>query len=161
MTARGTISLVLACALWAAGPLYRSATVDANGQLHIVLDSGREILAPKLKAQIAFDSPMLSPDRRTIGWLALYPEPYSAGKTLAGNLVLYRGGAIFRRFDTGQVFWDWQFQDGGKRVAYSTGPTHGGAAECFLRDVDTGKILDKWDVKGGKAAPEWAASLRV
>jgi hypothetical protein len=49
----------------------------------------------------------------------------------------------------------------GKRVAYSTGPARGEASACVLRDVDSGKVLDHWDVHGGKDAPPWAAFLRV
>jgi hypothetical protein len=160
MLCRGIASLVLAFALFAADPLYRSVSLDRDGQLHIVLDSGKEVLAPKLKGQMAFDDPYISPDRRTVGWLTLYPYPGQA--PLAGRLVLYRGGKVLQNISTGpQVFWDWQFQDGGKRVAYSTGPTHFGAALCSLRDVDTGKIIEEWDVHGGKEAPAWAFGLRV
>jgi hypothetical protein len=75
--------------------------------------------------------------------------------------VLYRAGRVIQNFPTEQTFWDWQFQDGGKRVAYSTGPTHGGAAQCVLRDVDTGKIVDRWLPKEGPDAPPWAVTLRI
>jgi hypothetical protein len=75
-------------------------------------------------------------------------------------LVLYRNGRILRRFDTDQVFWDWQFQNGGNRVAYSTGPTHGGAAECALVDASSGKVIARWSVTPNATAPTWAEPLR-
>jgi hypothetical protein len=161
------LPLLAALAFSVADPIYTSATVDSAGQLHIVLNSGKEILPAKLKGQVAFDSPALSPDGRTVGWLALYPDPtvtYYKGATLAGALVIYRAGRVLHTFTAAQVFWDWQFQDGGKLVAYSTGPTHGGAAECVLADVDSGKIVERWAVPPGPEGqeaepPVWARTL--
>jgi len=155
--------LLAALTLSAGGPGYSSVSVDQSGQLHIVLDSGREILPQKTPGQVSFDNPMISPDGRTVGWLVMYPDPtitYYQGAQIPGKLVIYRAGHILHTFTTEQVFWDWQFQDGGKRVAYSTGPTHGGAAQCVLRDVDSGRTLDRWWVKQGSEPPVWAQTLR-
>lgn len=151
----------LALTLCAETPMYRSVSVDQSGQLHIVLDSGKELVPPKEKDSTGFDAAAISPDRRTVGWLVMYPNPtVPNGSQLPGRLVLFRGGRVLHTFSTEQTFWDWQFQDGGKLVAYSTGPTHGGAAECVRRDVDSGKVVDRRDVRGGKDAPEWALPLR-
>ena len=79
---------------------------------------------------------------------------------LACSLVIFRAGRVIHTFTTEQMFWDWQFQDGGKQVAYSTGPTHGGAAECMLRDVVSGRTISRWRVKGGEDPPSWAQALR-
>ena len=143
-------------------PTYSSATVDSNGQLRIVPKSGKEILPAKITGQQAFDSPAISPDGRTVGWLALYPFENTQ---LAGTLVIYRAGRVLHTFTAAQVFWDWQFREGGKLVAYSTGPTHGGAAECVLAEVDSGKIVERWAVppspEGHEAEPPlWAQTLR-
>ena len=92
----------------------------------------------------------------------MYPDPtityYKA--QIGGSLVIFRAGRVIHTFTTEQVFWDWQFQDGGKQVAYSTGPTHGGAAECVLRDVESGRTIGRWRVKEGQAPPSWAQTLR-
>ena len=150
-----------------ATPSYRSVTVDSTGQLHIVLDLGGEILPPKMRGQVSFGDPAVSPDHRTVGWLVLYPypDPRSANdvrsEPIAGALVLFRSGRVVHRFPTEQTFWDWQFQAEGKRVAYSTGPTHGGAAECVLRDVQTGKVVAQWSIKRSIQPPEWARTLRT
>lgn len=150
--------------LLAAAPDYRSATVDQTGQLHIITGSGEEIRPQKIHGQIAFDSPQISPDRRTVGWLVMYPAPTPDGgesteAPIAGELAIYRDGRIIHTFTTNQIFWDWQFQHQGRRVAYSTGPTHGGAAECVLRELDSGRIVAHWRVESG-AAPAWARDLR-
>ncbi len=117
------------------------------------------------KNQVAFDHPAISPDRQTIGWLVLYTFPAPPGADykpapLAGALVLFRAGHVIQTFRPDQVFWDWQFADGGKQVAYSTGPTHGGAAECILREVVSGRIVARWRVKEGEQPPAWARDLR-
>ena len=164
-SARSTLPILLfaAVAVSAGGQRYRSVSVDAGGQLHIVLDSGKELLPRKARGQVSFGGPMISPDRRTVGWLEMYPDPtitYYKGAQIAFNLVIYQGGRVLHTFTTEQMFWDWQFQDGGKRVAYSTGPTHGDATECVLRDVDSGRRLARWLVKQGSDPPVWAQTLQ-
>jgi hypothetical protein len=145
---------------------YRSAAVDAQGQLQITLLSGKIFAAPRVDGQLSFDLPLISPDHHTVGWLVLYPFPvpdndgkYAHDHPIAGKLVVYRGGRILHAFDTDQEFWDWHFSDNGTRIAYSTGPTHGGAALCFLRDVRTGRVVTRWDVGSGEP-PVWAKELR-
>ena len=97
---------------------------------------------------------------RWAGWQNI-PIPAIPAARFRANLSSTAAEAIFQTFDTEQIFQDWQFQNGSSRVAYSTGPTHGGAAECVLRDVETGKLLDHWYPKEGGKAPDWAANLRI
>jgi hypothetical protein len=167
---------VLTTILCSADSLIRGVRIDGQGQLYsavlervssfyIVLDSGWELLGPKVPGQVEFDHVLISPDRRTIGWLVMYPYPRSSPKDydpgpIAGSLVLYRAEKVLHQFRTEQVFWDWQFGDDGKRVAYSTGPTHGGAAQCVLREVDSGLVIETWAVGGGQQPPQWAEGLR-
>lgn len=144
-------------------PTYRSVSIDQGGQLHIMLGSGKESIPRKMRDQVAFGDPHIAPDGRTIGWLVMYQDPtvaYYEGAQIAGRLAIYRDGRVLHTFQAVQTFWDWQFQDGGKRVAYSTGPTHGGAAECVLRDVDSGRIVERWPVGSGGKPPVWAETLR-
>ncbi len=157
------VPILVCLTLFGGVPEYRSVSVDQSGQLHIVLDSGKEILARKVSGQASFDHPLISPDQRTVGWLAMYPDPtvdYDKGAEIAGKLVIYQADRIRFTFSTEQVFWDWQFQDGGKRVAYSVGPTHGGAVEGVLRDVDSGLVVASWRVNSGSPPPDWVRTLR-
>jgi hypothetical protein len=130
-----------------------------------LLDSGREILPSMLKDQVAFSEAKISPDHKIVGWLVDYPNPtafqYQASP-ISGDLVLYRDGHILHRFTPDQIIWDWGFRHNGKHIAYSSGPLHGGAAECVLRDADSGKVLARWIVNQGDDAsvPEWAVDLR-
>lgn len=157
--------VVLALNLFASSnrPKYSSARIDGSGQLHIVLNAGREITPRRLKDQVAFSNASISPDHKTIGWLADFPDPgASLNKTspIAGLLVLYRNGRLLHTFTTDQVFWDWRFVAFGGKIAYSTGPMHGGASECVLRDVTSGAIVARWKVDSGTLEPAWAKSLR-
>jgi hypothetical protein len=149
-----------------AGSIYRSVLVDSAGRLQIELDSGSVIKPATSNGQVAFGDPAIAPNHQTVGWLVMYPYPSPPDanyvhEPIAGALALYRLGHIMHMFRTEQVFWDWQFQGGGKRVAYSTGPTHGGAAECVLRDVESGKKVARWWVLDGGEPPAWARSVRV
>lgn len=142
---------------------YSSTRIDKLGQLHIVLTSGNEVIPPKIKGQVAFSDPLISSDHRTVGWLADYPDPGSfryRADPIAGELVLYRNGRVLQRFTTDQIFWDWKFADQGSKVAYSTGPSHGGASECILREIQSGVIVARWHVEPDGTTPEWVQSLR-
>ena len=160
-----SLLLLTALTLFATDPAYRSVAVDNVGQLHIIPQSGKEILPKKAQGQVSFDAALVSGDSQTVGWLVMYPFPVPSGSDynpgpIAGGLTLFRAGRVIHTFTTDQVFWDWQFQDGGKRVAYSTGPTHGGAAECVLRDVETGGVVAHWRVTSEIEPPPWARDLR-
>jgi hypothetical protein len=145
-------------------PLYRSVMIDENGQLHIVLRSGREILPPKLPYQATFSDPGLSRDHRTVGWFADYLEPVAA-YPLSEELVLYRSGHLLRKLSANQGFWSWQFANGDRDVAYCDGPTHGGASECDLRSLRSGHVLARWIPNDNSDSdnadpPAWAKGLR-
>ena len=156
--------LLFATAMFSAAvPAYRAVTVDRTGRLHITLASGKEVLPPGMRGQTSFGNPVIAPDGRTVGWLAMYPDPtvtYYQGAELPFKLVVFRDGRVLQTFETDQCFWDWQFQDGGEHVAYSTGPTHGGAAQCVLRDVATGRVIARWLVVRDAEPPLWARNLR-
>jgi hypothetical protein len=116
-----------------------------------------------LPGQVGFDSPSISADHHFVGWLVLYPNPTDPNRPqdpLDGKLIIYKDGRHIRTVSTKQVFWDWRFQADGKRIAYSTGPLHGGAAVCLLLDVESGREIAKWLVIQDGTPPAWAASLR-
>jgi hypothetical protein len=140
-------------------PQYHSVTIDQNGQVHIVLASGRQILPPKLPGQTSFSDPLLSRDHRTVGWLADYPDP-DASYPYSGELVLYRSGHLLRKFSTEQTFWSWRFANGDRDVAYCDGPLHGGARKCDLRSLKSGHLLARWVPDDKADPPAWAKDLR-
>src|SRR4051794_35555921 len=128
---------------------YHSVSIGSTGRVHIVSQSGREMVPPRVNHQVAFGSPAISPDGRTIGWLVLYPYPEPAGykyvrDPIPGLLVLYRNGRIIRRLRMEPTVYKWRFQSDSKQVAYCTGPLHGGGTECSVRSVDSGEITAYW-----------------
>lgn len=144
--------------------IYQSTSIDRSGSLHLFLGSGQNVLAPREKGQVGFEAPSISSDGKTVGWLELYPFPRIKNKgydpgPIAGALIMYRNGHIIQKFTTEQVIWDWHFWHGGNEAAYSSGPTHGGAAQAFLRDVTSGKVLERW-IPANAHPPEWAKGLR-
>jgi hypothetical protein len=66
-------------ALVAARQVYRSVSADKDGQVHIVLESGKEMEPQKLQGQVSFGAPLISPDHQTVGWLVMYPFPDPPG----------------------------------------------------------------------------------
>lgn len=139
---------------------YRSVSVDDAGQLHILSVDGKRVTAPKAIDQVGYGDPRISPDQRIVGWLVMYSFEPQEWRTYAGKLTVYGNGRVLHEFDSEQTIYDWQFPNGSKRVAYSSGPMHGKAAECILRDLASGKIIAHWWVKDGDAPPTWAVSLR-
>jgi hypothetical protein len=53
-------------ALCAADQIYSSTRVDQKGRLHIVLESGKEIVRLKAKGQSSFGDAWISQDGRTL-----------------------------------------------------------------------------------------------
>jgi hypothetical protein len=123
---------------------------------------GKEVLAPRLPHQSHFGAPALSPDHTSVGWLAEFEDSSSPSPIDpdAFTLVVYRNGRIFRRVAGDPIVWDWKFERGGKAVVYSTGSRHGGANECLLVDIDSGKILEQWSTSSSGQTPSWAEQLR-
>src|SRR5258706_1233902 len=91
------IPLLAALTLFAGSPDYRSASVDKTGQLHVILDSGKEVLPKKIQGHVAFGSPLVSPNHRTVGWLVLYADPSYVNHVshpLPLKLVIWEAGRV-------------------------------------------------------------------
>lgn len=140
---------------------YRAVSIDNIGQLHITSTDGKNFVAPKLPGQTAFSGAAISGDRQSVGWLAEAVISSSGTSLLPVAVVIFRNGRITRKFlEPYQIVWGWRFEENGKRVAYSVGPTHGGAHECILAETYSGKVIERWHVTPDTAAPGWAESLR-
>jgi hypothetical protein len=152
--------LAVTLTLTAAGLKYRTFSVGDDEALHLIRTDRKEEVVPRDKGQMSFGKVAISQDRQLVGWFAYYPNPFpSAQSTVPQTLVIFHDGQVLRRFTTQQIFWDWTFLKGGTQVAYCDGPPTGGADQCLLRSVDTGKILEKWDPRPEGAPPRWAIGL--
>jgi hypothetical protein len=135
------------------------AYADGSGTLHVVIASGQDIAVTKERGQTGAEEIKITDDHQTLGWLVAYPnpDPNPWGK-LYGKLVLWRGGKVLRRFSTEQVFWSWDFWQGGKQVRFHTGPLHG-AGRFELHDLETGRLVAAVDEEVTQTLPDWAESL--
>ena len=163
------VLLAGAASAFAASVRYKTASIDEAGQIHILTTAAKEIVPPKFKDQVAFTQQSISPNSKIVGWLELYPYPQPPEITYVPDpipqcLVLYQNGRALHRFRTDQIFWDWHFWSGGTQVAYVTGPTHGGGGQAILRDVASGRILQRWYPPNTDSPetspPVWVKGLR-
>lgn len=137
--------------------------VDDAGQIHILTDTGQEITPARLKSQVSFGAPAVSPDGSTVGWKVEYDNSEAIGvpyDPIASDLVLFRNRRIVHRFHAEQMLWDWKFVDGGKRLAYTEGPLHGNPTACLLRDTQSGRVIERWFFDENAELPAWAAGIR-
>lgn len=136
---------------------YRRAVIDTPAQLRLITSGGQAILPMKDSGQVGFDSPSISADHRSVGWLALYPNCCT---TYAIPLKLVvRTGTNDRVFEgSGLPIWRWAFVDNSKAVAFRQAPIHGDVpAHYELRDLATGKLVASFEkaVDSSRSAPRW------
>jgi hypothetical protein len=131
-------------ALWAQAT-YRSAVIDTSGQLHLTTTEGKTITPPRDSDQVSFASAAISASRRSVGWLALYPNCCTS-YPIPLKLVVRMPGRV-RVFDgSGFPIWRWAFVDDAKLIAYRQAPVHGDAPPHYeLRDLESGKLIDEFD----------------
>ncbi len=98
------------------------------------------------------------------GWTLESPVPDSGygDEKFAFTLVIARGGRVVRRIDGDPMIWRWIFWDGGRRVAYESGPFHFGMT-CVLVDVKTGRRAGSVDCyhELPADAPDWVKALEA
>jgi hypothetical protein len=134
--------------------------IDADGRVHIVQGDGQKIAPPKERDQVSVASAAVASDNLTAGWLVEYGNCCSS-YPIPLTLVFYRPGRPLRRLGNGMMICGWQFEAGGKQVAFSTNTVHGDLAPHYeLRDTQTGRLLDKWDGHLNNKAPSWATRLK-
>ena len=95
------------------------------------------------------------------GWSLEWPLPDDPnGQHYPGVLVIARNGRVIRRIEGDGFIWNWMFLDGGKQVAYQTGPLHFGLT-CVRMNLATGKQLEQYDCYHETPEPEpgWVVDL--
>jgi len=139
----------------AAGELYVQATIDREGQLHLVTADRRQITPAKERDQVGFDRPAISADQTTVGWLALYPNCCTS-YPIPLALVIFRDGKVMHTFGERFPVWRWRFAADSKRVAFAQETVHGHRGVHFeLRDVESGRLIAAHDGDPAPDAPQW------
>jgi hypothetical protein len=144
-----------------AAETYDTATVDPGGQLQIVTTDHRHIQPPKDPDQVGFDQAAISPDRRAVGWLALFPNCCTS-YPIPLKLVVYRGGAVHAFVGTELPVWKWQFDSRSTKVVFYQETVHGGLGRHYeLRDIATGGLIAQYDPSDSRPQPPWVVPLAV
>jgi hypothetical protein len=140
------VGLFLLVAARAGGQtVYQRAVIDNSRQLRLTTATGKTIVPPKDSGQVGFEAAIISDDRRSVGWLALYPNCCTT-YPIPEKLVVRTPGRV-RVFDgSGFPIWRWAFVNDAKLIAYRQAPVHGDApAHYELRDLQSGKLVDEFD----------------
>ncbi len=113
---------------------------------------------PKADRQVGVES--IQTAGKYVGWLVDYDVP-DVG-TFAGTLIVWKDGRVVRRFEAEQAFSSWSFVEGGKQVAYHSGPMHGEQkSHCELHSVADGGLLTQWDGDlQSSRRPAWTSGLK-
>ena len=140
---------------WAASETYIEATIDKDGQLHIITADHRDIMPQKDSEQVGFDKPAISEDKTTVGWLALYPNCCTS-YPIPLALVIYRNGQVVHTFGEHFPVWEWRFEADGTQVAFAQETVHGHLGVHFeLRDIESGRVIAAHDGDPEPNAPQW------
>jgi hypothetical protein len=126
-----------------------SDTYCRDARAHIFLADGTNVMPPLEKGQVGASQPQVSFDNRSAGWLVDF-DNCCTSYPLSLPLVIYRPGKpqLTFRGDARAIF-DWHFFDGGKRFAMCQEFPHGNLMPHYeLHEVDSGRLLDKWDEDG-------------
>jgi hypothetical protein len=153
--------LIVGAANLPAQETFLRSDIDQRGRLHVVTSQGGELVPTLEKDQVGFEKVAISQDRRTVGWLATFPNCCTS-YPIALKLVARRGGR--QRTFTGNdlAFSRWAFADAGTRVAFEQETVHGGLGVHYeLRDVATGRLVAQFNPDGQVAAtpPAWVREL--
>jgi hypothetical protein len=128
---------------------YAAVEVNADGGVIVSTVDGRHVTPGRLPPisgdmkHIGAEQAAVSPDRQSVGWLALF-ENCCTSYPLPLKLVILHNGRL-HVLEGSSAIWFWSFQDGGKLVAAREELPHG----------DQGLHYDLWNVATGKRVAEY------
>jgi hypothetical protein len=138
---------------------YDTAIVDATGQLTVTTVNGRLIQIPGDSGQVGFQDVTISPNRRAVGWLALFPNCCTS-YPIPLELVVWTGGELRSFMGTGLPVWKWRFDSTSTQVAFFQETVHSGIGSHYeLRDIVTGNLVAEYDPNDHGSPPSWASPL--
>lgn len=146
-----------------AAETYIGTGIDPSGQLYILTKRHREITPRKDPKQVGFARAEISPDGRSVGWLALYPNS-ETDYPIPLKLVTYTDGEERTFSGTGLPIKRWCFEAEGKQVAFEQETVRGGIDSHYeLRDIATGELVEKYDpdpnAEMAAKPPRWVADV--
>jgi hypothetical protein len=140
-------------------PPIADAECAPDGNVKIVYGDGTEFQASKEPGQISCGSPAVAENKFVAGWLVeqiTCCQPYP----IPTLLVVYSPNRL-RYFGGEALIGDWRFLEGGTHVAFCSNSPHGDNTPHYeLRDVETGRLIGKWDGHLTEKAPAWTKGMR-
>jgi hypothetical protein len=104
----------------------------------------------------------IGPDRSVAAWLVKRTDLSDASYPEAFELLVAWSGRRAQSIFPGRVISQWQFLEGGRRIATWDETGHGGRfGKATLYDSHTGKLITEWDPDSKKAPPERAAPFHA
>ena len=104
----------------------------------------------------------IAPDHSVAAWLVERTDLSDASYPEAFELLVAWNGRRAQSIFPGRVISDWQFVEGGQRIAAWDETGHGGRfGKATLYDSHTGKLLAQWDPGSKKTPPEWAVPFHA
>jgi hypothetical protein len=135
---------------------YQQASIDAAGQLRAVTSRGRVLTVPQDSGQTGVEQVAVSPDRHTVGWIALYPNCCTT-YPIPLKLVLLRPDSHRTVIGGGLPIWQWAFTSNSRQVVLRESPVHGESTVHYeLRDAASGSLVTQADAGIADAPPDWA-----
>jgi hypothetical protein len=158
------ITVLFVATLWAqSDPVIVSARCGADQKTHLMFRGGKETAVPWLAEQSGCDDVKISADHHSAGWVIFQSGAIADGTSpIATGVTIFSANRPVRHYGDGLVVWDWRFA-GADRVVLSTNTAHGPQTNdphFVLYDLNSGKLLRKWNGVGGSKVPSWAAGLR-
>jgi len=141
------VAVVLVLASRAAVADYRAATLSADGAHLVITDAnGSDFPAPRFGEQVGFGKPRVSPDGKSVGWLALYPNCCTS-YPIPLRLVILDHERRLHTFDGIKIaVFKWCFLPKSSAVAYMQTVLHGSNFEHFeARAISNGRLLGEYE----------------
>ncbi len=126
----------------------------------VIQEDGNVVRQPTEKEQIGCSSPKIAADKQTAGWL-VDSDFCCTSYPLQFMLIVYRPGKPLRRFTgDGRAIFGWTFVGRGRQAAFYQSFPHGDpVAHAELWEVDSERLVGKWDGDITPKAPSWAQGL--
>lgn len=127
----------------------------------VIHDDGKVVPQAKEEEQVGCSSPRIADDRSAVGWL-VDSDFCCTSYPIQRMLVVYRPGKPVLRFTgDGRPIFEWQFVNGAKQVSFYQDFLHGTPRQHYeLRDLETGRLVAKWDGELTPRAPAWTQGLK-
>jgi hypothetical protein len=139
-----------------------SARIGPDHRVYLRWTGRQERVQAPGEEQTDTEDLRIAPDRSVVAWLVGRTDLSDANYPEAFELLVAWNGRHAQSIFPGRVISEWQFVDGGRRIAAWDETGHGGRlGKATLYDSRTGKLLAEWDQDIKKAPPAWTMAFHA